>query len=229
MNTSLTTVDIGDSHPIVVVPVGSWEQHGPHLPFDTDTRIAIAVIENSLAAFNSQNMFLAPPIAVTASDEHIGFVGTLSIGTEAFAASAIGLAKSATWARGVLYVNGHGGNADAFRIVTKDLASNNVRHAIWSPPYDLTDDMHAGETETSLMMHIAPDLVHFDRLAVGNTAPAHELMNDMRTRGVREVSTNGILGDATKANATRGAELFAKYCSSLRTTFDDLISKWSTH
>lgn len=229
MSSLLTTSDVEGTHPIVVIPVGSWEQHGPHLPFDTDTQIACAVINESLPIHDVQSVVIAPPITITASDEHAGFAGTLSTGTEAFAASAIGIAKSATWARGVLFVNGHGGNADAFRIITQDLAHNNVRHAIWSPPFDQSDDMHAGATETSVMMHIAPHLVRNDQLVAGNTSDARELMDKMRNGGVRSVAPNGVLGDATHATAERGHETFARYCSSLRAMFDDLVSKWSQH
>jgi mycofactocin precursor peptide peptidase len=229
MNSSVTTIDVGDHQPIVVIPVGSWEQHGPHLPFDTDTRIAMAVINHSLPVDDLSAVFVAPAITITASDEHAGFPGTLSIGTEAFAASAIGVAKSATWSRGVLFVNGHGGNADAFRIVTKDLARNNIPHSIWSPPYDTTDDMHAGKTETSLLMHLAPELVHTSRLTAGNTANITELIDDMKVGGVRQVSPNGILGDATAATAQHGSELFANYCASLRALFTELQSKWPSH
>lgn len=227
MSSLLTTSDLEGQYPIVVVPVGSWEQHGPHLPFDTDTQIACAVINGSLPIHDVQSVIVGPPITITASDEHAGFAGTLSTGTEAFAASAIGIAKSATWARGVLFVNGHGGNADGFRIITQDLARNNVRHAIWSPPYDETDDMHAGATETSVMMHIAPHTVRTDQLVVGNTRDAHELMEDMRNGGVRSVAPSGVLGDATLATAKRGQEKFAQYCTSLRAMFDDVVSKWS--
>lgn len=227
MSPLLTTSDVEGTQPIVVVPVGSWEQHGPHLPFDTDTQIACAVINECLPIHDAQSVIVAPPIAISASDEHAGFAGTLSTGTEAFAASAIGIAKSATWARGVLFVNGHGGNVDAFRIITQDLARNNVRHAIWSPPYDESDDMHAGATETSVMMHIAPHAVRGDRLVAGNTRDARELMEDMKHGGVRSVAPNGVLGDATRATAKRGQEIFTQYCSSLRAMFDDVVSKWS--
>ena len=227
MSLLLTTSDVEGNRPIVVVPVGSWEQHGPHLPFDTDTQIACAVINKSLPTQDPQLVIIAPPITISASDEHAGFAGTLSIGTEAFAASAIGIAKSATWARGILFVNGHGGNADAFRIITQDLTRNNVRHAIWSPPFDETDDMHAGATETSVMMHIASHAVRNSQRVVGNTRNARELMEDMRRGGVRSVSPNGVLGDATRATAERGQEIFTRYCSSLRAMFDDVVSKWS--
>jgi creatinine amidohydrolase len=227
MSASITTSDLVNAHPIVVIPVGSWEQHGPHLPFDTDTRIACSVIEQSLPIDDTQHVVVSPPITISASDEHAGFAGTLSTGTEAFAAAAIGIAKSATWARGVLFVNGHGGNADAFRVVTNDLVRNNVRHAIWSPPYDASDDMHAGYTETSVMLHIAPSVVRMGRIVVGNTSAAGDIMDEMRRGGVRSVSDNGILGDPTRATPDDGREIFAKYCASLRAMYDAIVSKWS--
>jgi creatinine amidohydrolase len=87
--------------------------------------------------------------------------------------------------------------------------------------------MHAGATETSVMMHIAPATVRTDQLVKGNTEVASEIMDEMRTGGVRAVSPNGVLGDATQATRERGQEIFAKYCLSLRETFDDLASKWT--
>ncbi len=92
----------------VAVPVGSFEQHGPHLPLDTDTRIATAVVR-ALAGVAQ-----APAIAYGASGEHEGFAGTISIGTEALEALLVEYGRSACrWARRVVFVNGHGGNGPA--------------------------------------------------------------------------------------------------------------------
>ncbi|MFN5650364.1 MAG: creatininase family protein, partial [Actinomycetes bacterium] len=96
---------------LVVVPLGSWEQHGPHLPPDTDSVIISAVV--AAAAGGREGITVAPTLGITASDEHAGFGGTLSIGTEATAAAVVAIARSASWASGVLFANGHGGNADA--------------------------------------------------------------------------------------------------------------------
>ena len=97
---------------LLVVPVGSLEQHGPHLPLDTDTRIAEAVARRACAG--RAGVALAPAFCVGASGEHADFPGTLSIGTEALTACLIELGRHASlhWPA-LLLVNGHGGNATA--------------------------------------------------------------------------------------------------------------------
>ena len=97
--------------PIVVVPVGSCEQHGPHLPLHTDTVIATALARD--LARRRDDCAVAPALTVSASGEHAGFPGTLSIGTEVMTDLIVELARSAGWGRGVVFVNGHGGNLSA--------------------------------------------------------------------------------------------------------------------
>ena len=93
----------------VVVPVGSLEQHGPHLPLDTDVRIAVAVADR--VGRHRPDPLVAPPLAYGASGEHEGFPGTLSIGHEALrAAAGRAGAVQRRWAARLLFVNGHGGN-----------------------------------------------------------------------------------------------------------------------
>jgi creatinine amidohydrolase len=97
---------------LLVVPVGSLEQHGPHLPLDTDTRIAVAVARRACAG--RAGVALAPAFCVGASGEHADFPGTLSIGTEALTTCLIELGRHASlhWPA-LLLVNGHGGNTSA--------------------------------------------------------------------------------------------------------------------
>src|SRR3982750_1690980 len=95
--------------PIVAVPIGSTEQHGPHLPLDTDTRVAIAVATRVTAS--DPALLVAPALAFGASGEHEGFAGTVSIGHEALNAVLVELGRSACrWAARLVFVNGHGGN-----------------------------------------------------------------------------------------------------------------------
>src|SRR5215204_2587064 len=98
--------------PLLVVPLGSVEQHGHHLPLSTDTSVACAVAESAIDAFDGA--LLAPALAYGASGEHEGFPGTISIGTEALTGLLVEYGRSAgRWAGRVLLVNGHGGNLEA--------------------------------------------------------------------------------------------------------------------
>lgn len=209
--------------PIVIVPLGSWEQHGPHLPSSTDSLIIGSVVE--LAA-RGRNVVVAPVMHITASDEHRGFAGTLSVGTETMAASVVAIARSAGWARGVLFANGHGGNADALSAARDAMSHEGLRHCVWSLPGYEGADAHAGRTETSVMLHLFPHEVRMDLAAAGNTASSSDLIGSMRDGGVRAVSGNGVLGDPTTATAEHGAAVVRMWVASLAETIDSLDSGW---
>ncbi len=229
-NSLVTSVpNISDSRPILVIPVGSFEQHGPHLPLDTDTQIALSIAHTATESLCREgiHLVLGPTIAVSASDEHRGFPGTLSIGTEGCAALFVAVARSATWARGVIFVNGHGGNADAIRIAAQELHDEDVLHAFWSVSGFPDNDSHAGCAETSLMLHIAPHTVQTEKFEVGNTQPLADIMPAMRHDGVAGVSPNGVLGDPREATAQYGAELFARNVKSLIMLVTQCHSQWA--
>ena len=169
-----------DGRPTLLVPVGSTEQHGPHLPMDTDARVAAAVAARAAGA---GALLVAPPVAYGASGEHEGFPGTVSIGHEALRLLLVELGRSASpWAGRLVFVNGHGGNVptlvDAVRLLRYE-----GRDAAWfacAPG----GDAHAGRTETSLVLALAPTLVRGDPVA-GNPAPLGELLPAMRAGGWR--------------------------------------------
>jgi mycofactocin system creatininase family protein len=202
---------------VLAVPLGSVEQHGPHLPLDTDTRIAVAVAEG-LAARRG-DVAVAPALPFGASGEHAGFPGTLSLGTAALTTALVELVRSADHFTGVVLVNGHGGNVDALRTAGATLAGEGRRVVAWAPRVP-GGDAHAGRTETSLLLALDPGCVRLDRLEPGVTAPLPEVLDELRAGGVAAVSPNGVLGDPTTATAEEGAALLEALIADLVTATD---------
>lgn len=200
--------------PALVIPVGSTEQHGPHLPLDTDTRIAAAVArgvaERLSVADHDSGWMLAPAIAYGASGEHESFPGTVSIGNSALRLLLVEFGRSAVkWASRLVFVNGHGGNVEALAAAVA-LLRYEGRDAGWCSCGVRNGDAHAGHTETSVLLHISPELVRVDDMAPGNRAPLAELLPAMRSGGVAAVSELGVLGDPTTATAADGDRLLAE-------------------
>jgi mycofactocin system creatininase family protein len=191
---------------VLLVPLGSTEQHGPHLPMGTDTDVALAV-SRRLAA-RMPTTVVAPMIAYGSSGEHAGFAGTLSIGQDALELLLLELGRSAgeTYRRTV-FVCAHGGNAvPAGRAVAR-LRRESRDVLLWSATWD--GDAHAGRTETALQLRLHPQRVRQDRMAPGNPRPIRELMPELLAGGVIAVSPNGVLGDPTGATAAEGETLLA--------------------
>ena len=204
--------------PLLLVPIGSCEQHGPHLPLSTDTLIA-----EHLCSLVTE-VLVAPSVAIAASGEHAGFPGTLSIGNEALTRMLIELGRSADWSAGLVFVNGHGGNMRAVALAVSALQAESRRSAAWSPRVD--GDAHAGSTETSMILAIAPHLVDMSRAEAGNTAPLRDVMDDIRAGGVRAVSNNGVLGDPRSATREDGEQLIAALATDLQAFVDARRSEW---
>jgi mycofactocin precursor peptide peptidase len=195
----------------LLLPLGATEQHGPHLPLDTDTRIAVAVADG--VAVELDDVMVAPPIAIGASGEHDGFAGTLSVGTRVLTDVLVEIVRTAgsEFAR-IVVINGHGGNAYALRAAAAACAAEGRSLEVWSIRLPGAD-AHAGRTETSLMLHLAPEVVLVAEAVAGNTDPIDELLPKIMEGGVREVSANGVLGDPVGASAHEGAELLSALVS----------------
>jgi creatinine amidohydrolase len=195
---------------LLLVPVGSYEQHGPHLPLDTDATIATAVARGVARALaGTTSVHVGQTIAYGASGEHQDFPGTLSIGTDALRIMLVELVRSAsTWAARTVFVNGHGGNLDALRLAVGQLRDEG-HDAGWAACAGPGGDAHAGHVETSIMLCLAPDRVDLTRARAGNREPLDRLMPTLVAQGVRAVAPNGVLGDPTGATAEAGADLLA--------------------
>ncbi len=206
-----------------MVPLGSLEQHGPHLPMDTDTRIAAVVA--SRACTRRPGVGLAPPIPVGASGEHADFPGTLSIGTVALATLLVELGRHASlhWPA-MLLVNGHGGNAPAISEAVGQLRDEGRQCHVWHAGV-ADGDAHAGRTETSMMLALAPEDVLLAAAAPGDTRPVKAIMPTLRARGVRAVSPNGVLGDPSGASAEEGSKLLTALVAGLTGTLDKLLAE----
>jgi mycofactocin precursor peptide peptidase len=210
-----TWTDLDDPAPrTLVVPVGSLEQHGPHLPLDTDTRIAAAVARRGVEGV--PGMLLAPPVAFGASGEHEGFPGTLSIGHGALRELLVELGRSASrWASRLVYVNGHGGNLPTVPDAVAQLRHEG-RDAAWFGCAVPRGDAHAGRTETSILLALDPSAVRLDAAAAGNTDGLAALMPVLTSGGVKAASPNGVLGDPGGASAEEGAQLLDGMVADLR-------------
>jgi creatinine amidohydrolase len=207
---------------LALVPVGSCEQHGPHLALDTDSAIANAFARR-LAGDLGELALLCPPLGYGLSEHHLGFPGTLTLRPATFTGFISDVVESlAYWGiRRVVVVNGHGGNVDAIRLAARaarrdhgalvtgvmwaQLASDETARRAQSERYG-----HACEIETSVAMVLAPDSLHADRIAephpAGNadelTDPPRALVD--RPTWFHEWTENGALGDPRLANEEIG-------------------------
>jgi mycofactocin system creatininase family protein len=208
---------------LLAVPVGSLEQHGPHLPLDTDSRIAVA-LANRLAS-GRPDVFVAPALAYGASGEHAAFPGTLVVGHAVLADILVELVRSARASfTGVVLVSGHGGNNEALTLVRQRCGYEGDAVLIWAATAP-GGDAHAGRTETSLLLAIEPGVVRTDRAEAGCTEPLASILPRLRAEGVRPISSNGVLGDPTEASAAEGHRLLATMARELT---DAVAARWPT-
>ena len=214
---------------IFVQPLGAVEQHGPHLPFNTDLVIADRVAAAAVGRVGvDHDVWLLPPLAYTKSNEHAWSSGTiwLSADTLLKVLDDIGRCVAMTAARRLVFMNGHGGNSALVGVANRELR---LHHGLMTflahpgvPPdqggVSAADEhgmgIHGGTDETSIMLHLAPDLVDMDA-AVRNIPDALVGNRHVRFGGPvgfgwlsNDFGPDGHIGDPTTATAERGAELF---------------------
>lgn len=197
---------------IAVLPVGSFEQHGDHLPLSTDTIVA-CLIGQGLA--ETYNLRLLPPITVSCSHEHEGFAGTVSISAATLIA-VIDDIRSSLARHGVdrlVIVNGHGGNHVLANVVQQaNVGGPRVvlypDRADWIAARDhaglestFGGDMHGGEIETSILLHACPDLVRDSFRTADHQADDRP---HLLVKGLRGYTETGIIGSPSAATADKG-------------------------
>lgn len=212
----------------VLLPVGSLEQHGPHLPLTTDTVVA-AVLAAEIAAAHPVRRL--PPLTFSCSHEHAAWPGTVSISATTLAAVVTDLAASlhAAGVGSLVLVNAHGGNYVLGNVVQEAGVHGPLPMALFPAEVDWDEaraaaglvttgpaDMHAGELETSILLHARPDLV-------GELGPdldhAADDRRDLLARGMRAYTTSGIVGRPSLGTPEKGRGVLA----SLVTAFARLL------
>jgi creatinine amidohydrolase len=206
---------------VLAVPLGSTEQHGPHLPLSTDTDIAVALCERLASA--REDVLTAPAVAYGSSGEHAGFTGTISIGQAALELLIVELGRSAcdTFAH-VLLLSAHGGNTEAVTRAVATLRGESRDVAMFLPRWD--GDPHAGRPETAMLLRLTPERVRMEFAVPGDTRPLTDTWPLLRARGVRAVSETGILGDPTGATAIEGQQLLDRLTADLIHQVDEWVA-----
>jgi mycofactocin precursor peptide peptidase len=204
---------------ILVVPLGSTEQHGPHLPVSTDTDIATALAAR--LGDMRRDIVIAPALPYGSSGEHAGFAGTLSVGAVVLEQIVVELVRSAAAFAGVVLVCGHGGNARPLASAVAMLRAEGRRVLVWMPRV-AGGDAHAGRTETSLMLALRPVVVAMAAAEPGETRPIEALMPALEEAGVAAVAPNGVLGDPAGATAEEGGRLL----DALATDLASAVAAW---
>lgn len=229
---NLTGPDVGKaltSASILVQPVGAIEQHGPHLPLVTDLAVAEAVSAMAVdrAAGEGLDVWLLPALAYTKSNEHAWSPGTIwmSARTMLSVVEDIGRCVAGTSCRKLVFMNGHGGNSALLAMANRELRLAHGLQTFLAHPtlpadqggssseHELGMGIHGGHDETSMMLHLRPDLVHMERAV--RSVPEHLSANSQVRFGgsiqfgwlSNDFGADGHIGDPTKASADHGRVL----------------------
>ncbi|QEE44894.1 creatininase family protein [Rhizobium sp. WL3] len=241
---ALTSMDRADW--IAVLPLGAHEQHGPHLPFETDTIIASG-IANRLAEALPVHLpvTILPVEAIGYSIEHMEVEGTRTLAYDEAVERWLGIAETLNrqGIRKLVLLNAHGGNSPLLTIVATEarirlqmlvVATSWTRFGIpdgWMPPEDKAIDIHGGDIETSVMLALAPDQVDMTRAAF---FPSRQSDFAARYKYLRaygphafgwkmsDLNPDGVAGNAAAATAERGEALIAHAVKGILELLDDV-------
>jgi creatinine amidohydrolase len=223
---------------VVLLPVASMEQHGPHLPVGVDTILCEGVCRHAAEAVSpALPVVVAPTLWCGMAEHHMAFGGTFTFDLASYRAVLLCLTRSLERQgfRRLLIVNGHGGNIAALAAVLPDLATTSkltirtvtyfelARPAMAAILEDQDGVRHACEAETSLMLVLAPETVRLDELAAAH-GPAHVHRRPLalgQYRSFRDFTASGVVGDARRASRAKGEKLLAACCEALVSSLED--------
>ena len=220
------------AHAVAVLPVAATEQHGPHLPLGVDTALVEGVIAAALPHLPVElTALFLPTQAVGFSPEHTAFPGTLTFSAETLVRiwTEIGEAVARTGIRRLLLLNGHGGQVGAMDLVARDLRARCgliVYSSSWFslplpdavqglfPPHEHRFGIHAGDIETSMMLHLHPALVDMAQArdfhsTSEDRAAQYPILGNGRSAKLgwqmQDYNRQGAAGNAAAATAEKGA------------------------
>jgi creatinine amidohydrolase len=225
---------------LVILPTGSTEQHGPHLPLDVDVFLCESVcLEVGRRA--ADRVLVLPPISYGLNLHHIDFPGTVHIEPETFIAFCLNITKSVAYHgfKKILLVNGHGSNTPLVDLIARKtvLGTPSLCFATgyyqflleaFEPIRESKVMAHADEFETSLYLHLAPERVRMDLATEDNDRAGKYVSSDSTSRYVRfndywgRWTRTGVHGDPTRATAEKGKVLFEAAVAGLIELVDEL-------
>ncbi len=226
--------------PVGLLPVGSIEQHGPHLPIDTDAYDAFWVARNVLERVSHPRPVVLPPMYYGVSPHHMDFSPTLSIDPETLSNLVMDVGRSFQEHGGeaLIMVNGHGGNVPALKTAARklshelDLFSCVNTGSFMGDTTEIVEtkgDVHAGETETSTSLANRPGRVLEDQIPEQVTVDlSSKFLEYRKERGVSfegpisDISETGVLGNPTKATAEKGEKLWERELSGFASFLEDV-------
>ncbi len=229
---------------VLVIPLGSTEQHGPHLPLATDTTIT-SKITQSLIDLRPDQAIIAPMIPFGCSGEHSMIPGTLSVSAQALEFYLVELVRSSEANQAIAIVSAHGGNAVPLLNAHRILQSEGRKIMAWIPTVDALisaaerhqaplsfrglwqPDLHAGRTETSIMLALDPSSVNLQAASAGALEDPAKLIEMMKVGGIGAVSKNGVIGDPAGASVEEGLLILSAFAEDLLTKFDKFYQKVS--